>query len=272
MNLFRHQSLKELTDQQVRFAPVSVRLDQLRRAEVLLTEIEPAKEYPYAFVCYRITEYRPETPGSLISGGDVIHDVALFISEIADSMPAMPIEEVAEPVLTLEEFSRKLNVTTKTINRWRKRGLIGLPVICKGRRHVGFLPSLVEPFLTANQKQVERSGRFTQLTEQEKEEILQRARNLIQGGIGSLTIISRRIARDMGRAPETVRYTVKNWDKEHPDQALFPSLTGPFDPATKQAIYSSFRRGISVNHLAKTFQRTASSMYRVIHEIRGSSG
>src|SRR5262249_38378719 len=161
---------------------------------------------------------------------------------------ALPVEEVDEPVLTLEEFSRKLNVTTKTINRWRKRGLIGLPVIHKGRRHVGFLPSLTDPFLLANRKRIEQSARFTQLTEEEKEEILQRARNLVNEGIASLTVISRRVAREMGRAPETVRYTVKNWDREHPEQALFPSLTGPFDPATKQAIYSSFRRGITVNN------------------------
>jgi RNA polymerase sigma factor (sigma-70 family) len=267
--LFNHEALQELTDQQVRFAPARVRIEQLRRAENLLSEIDRAKEYPYQFVCYRITDYRSEThPSLLISGHELVHDLGLFISSVARSIPAMPIDEVDEPVLTLEEFSRKLNVTTKTINRWRKRGLIGLPVIRKGRRHVGFLPSLTDPFLAANHKHVERSSRFTQLTEQEKEEILQRARNLIGDGVASLTVISRRIARDMGRAPETIRYTIKNWDREHPEQALFPTLTGPFDPATKQAIYSSFRRGISVNNLAKTFQRTASSMYRVIHEIR----
>ena len=72
----------------------------------------------------------------------------------------------------------------------------------------------------------------------------------------------------MGRATETVRYTLRNWDREHPDQPLFPTVTGPFDPATKQMIFNSFRRGITVNNLAKSFQRTASSMYRVIHEIR----
>lgn len=266
---FRHEALKELTDQQVRFAPASVRLEQLRRAEKLLAEVDRERGYPYQFVCFRITEYRPETyAGLVIPGGDLIHDLGLFISQVARSMPALPIADVDEPVLTLEEFSRKLNVTTKTVNRWRKRGLIGLPVIHNGRRHVGFLASLTDPFLAANRQQVERSGRFSQLTEQEKEEILQRARGLLTEGVASLTVISRRIARDMGRAPETIRYTIKNWDREHSEQALFPALTGPFDPATKQVIYSSFRRGISVHNLAKTFQRTASSMYRVIHEIR----
>jgi RNA polymerase primary sigma factor len=269
VNTFRHDSLMQLTDQQVRFAPPSVRLEQLRNAEKLLGEVDLLKEYPYQFVCYRITDFRSDANAAeLMMGRDLVHDLGMFIREVARSMPAMPIEELNEPVLTLEEFSRKLNVTTKTVNRWRKRGLIGLPVIYKGRRLVGFLPSLTDPFLAANREHVSRSGRFSQMTEQEKEDILQRARNLVRQGVASLTEISRRVAHDIGRATETVRYTLRNWDREHPDQPLFPSVTGTIDPATKQMIFNSFRRGITVHNLAKSLQRTASSMYRVIHEIR----
>ncbi len=54
-------------------------------------------------------------------------------------------------------------------------------------------------------------------------------------GVGSLTEVSRRIARRLGRSPETVRYTIKNFDREHPEQALFPDLTGSLD-AADQAI------------------------------------
>ncbi len=266
---FIYDALQELTDQQVRFAPPSRRLEQMARAEQLLAEIDLEKQYPYQFVCFRITDYRPEGYGDLlILGKDLQHDLGLFIAELANSMPAVPVEDVAEPVLTLEEISRKLNVTPKTINRWRKRGLIGLPVISNGRRHVGFLPSLVDPFLTANQARVERGSRFTQLRLEEKEDILRRARRLARLCGGSLTEISRRIARRLGRSPETVRYTIRNFDRAHPDQALFPDLTGPFDTDTKQVIFNSFRRGISVDMLANRFQRTCSSMYRVINEIR----
>jgi RNA polymerase primary sigma factor len=87
-------------------------------------------------------------------------------------------------------------------------------------------------------------------------------------GGGTLTEISRRIARRLGRSAETVRYTIKNYDREHPDQALFPNLTGPLDAETKQTIYSSYRRGVDVDTLAKRFQRTRTSMYRVINEVR----
>jgi RNA polymerase primary sigma factor len=168
---FKHPALKQLTDQQVRFVPPARRMDQLARAEQLLAEIDPDRQYPYQFVCFRITDYRPDAyPDLLIEGQDLEHDLGLLISELADSLPAVPVEQVAEPVMTLEEISKKLNVTPKTINRWRKRGLIGLPVLCNGRRQVGFLPSLVDPFLTANQQRVERGARFSHLTQLEKDD------------------------------------------------------------------------------------------------------
>jgi len=144
---YKHQALKELADQQVRFAPPPRRLEQLKRAELLLAELDPQKDYPYQFICYRVTDYRSESyPGLLMHGHEIIHDMGLWINELASSLPAIRVEEVAEPVLTLDEISKKLNVTTKTINRWRKRGLIGIPVVKSGRRQVGFLPSLVDPF------------------------------------------------------------------------------------------------------------------------------
>jgi RNA polymerase sigma factor (sigma-70 family) len=261
--------LKQLTDQQVRFAPPSRRLEQLSRAERLLGEIEPARQYPYQFVCYRITEFRPDSyPDLLIDGRDLQRDLYLFIAELARSMPAVPVETVAEPVLTLDQMSKQLNVSTKTINRWRQRGLIGLPFVCNGRRQVGFLQSLVEPFLEANQDRVDRGSRFSQLSDMEKEDILRRAKRLARVGSGTLTEISRRIARRLGRSPETVRYTIKNYDREHPNEALFPTVGGTLDTETKQAIFSSYRRGISVDILAKRFRRNRTSMYRVINEVR----
>jgi len=269
MTTYKNQALKELADQQVRFAPPPRRLDQLKRAEQLLTEIDPSRAYPYQFICYRITDFRSDVnPGLLIPGEDVIHDLGLWINELATSLPAIPVEDVDEQVLSTEEISKKLNVTTKTINRWRKRGLIGIPVICNGHRQMGFLPSLVDPFLAANKDRLEKSGKFTLLTQEEKDDILRRARRFARLGLGSLSEVSRRIARRLGRSTEAVRYTIKNFDRENPEQALYPDITGPLDASAKLVIYNSYRRGMDVDTLAKNFQRNRSSMYRVLNEIR----
>jgi len=270
MDTYKTQAIKELTDQQVRFAPPARRLEQLNRAERLLAEIDPNRQYPYQFICFRITEYRPDSHADLvIQGSDLRHDLYLVIKDLVKSMPAIPMEEVPEPVLTLEQVSKRLNVSTKTISRWREKGLVGArPILCNGKRQMGFVQSMVDRFLATNPNRVERGGRFSQMSDLEKEDILRRAKRLAHVGGGTLTEVSRRIARRLGRSPETIRYTIKNFDRSYPDLALFPNVAGPLDAGTKETIFSSYRRGIPVDTLARRFRRTRTSMYRVINEVR----
>jgi RNA polymerase primary sigma factor len=266
---FNIPALEELTNQQVRYAPQARRQEQLGRAQKLLEEIEPDRKYPYQYICFRITEYRSEVhPQLLIDGTDLAHDLRLLIEALAARVENNKAQAAPdEDILTLEQISRRLNVSTKTIRRWRRYGLVGQPVVREGKRQIGFSPSVVERFLENNPDRVNRGSKFSQLSESEREDILRRARRLAHVG-GSLTEVSRRIARRLGRSAETIRYTIKNFDREHPDQALYPKMTGPLDAQTKDTIYRSYCRGIAVDTLAKRFQRTRTSMYRVINEVR----
>ena len=261
--------MRQLADQLVRFAPPARRLQNLANAEALLRDLDAEKRYPYQFVCFRITDYRPESLGDrVVTGADLEHDLFLLIDGLSRVSPAVPVGSVAEPVLTLEEMSRQLNVSTKTLSRWRHRGMPSRRIVQKGRCQIGFLPSVVNRFLSLNQERVERSRKFSLLSELEREEILRRARRLSRITGGSLTEVSRRIARRLGRSPETVRHTIKTFDRQHPELALFPTTTGPLNVVAKQTIFDSYRRGIPVQTLAKKYHRTPTSMYRVIHEVR----
>lgn len=257
MTSFKHPALKQLTDQQVRFAPPARRLEQMARAKQLLAEIEGGKRYPYQYVCYRITDYRPDSyPDLLIDGDDLLADLPLLI------------EGLDEPVVTIEELGKRLNVSTKTIRRWSTLGLVGRRVVRDGKRQVCYQQSVIDRFLTTHPDRVQRGGRFSQMSDAERLDILRRAKRLAKVVGGTLTEVSRRIARRLGRSVEAVRYTIRNFDRQYPDQALFPNLTGPLDEKTKRMIYSSYRRGITVDTLAKTYNRTRTSMYRVINEER----
>ncbi|VTS02354.1 sigma-70 family RNA polymerase sigma factor [Tuwongella immobilis] len=266
MNDYLDEALKQLADQ-VRFAPPARRQEQIARAEKLLGEIDANRRYPYSWVCYRLTDFRPTTHSELVFSGETLkHDLGVFIRKVGRTIPALPVEQLPEPVLTLEEISKKFNVSTKTISRWRVRGLVGQRIIRNGRRQLGFPQSVVESFLQNHHDRVQRSARFSHLTDAEKESILRRARRLSQAG-GSLTEVSRRIAKRLGRSVEAVRYTIKHFDQQNPQQALFPALAGPLDGSAKESIYHSYRRGIPVNELAKQYGRTRTSMYRVINEV-----
>ncbi|HEX3150921.1 MAG TPA: sigma-70 family RNA polymerase sigma factor [Gemmataceae bacterium] len=265
---FRAPALKELTDQQVRFAPAARRREQVARAAKLLGELDPAKVYPYQFVCFRITDYRPDAHGDLlIPAGDLKHDLAEFIRRVERSIPPLPIEQAVEPILTLEEVSKRLNVSTKTIGRWRIRGLVGQRVIVKGRRQIGFPRSMLDRFLEEHSSLVERGSNFSRLGDEERDTILYRARRLAQAG-GDITTVSRRLARRLSRSVEAIRYTIKNFDRAHPDQAIFPDRKGPLDAPTKEMIFDQYERGIPVGTLTKKYERSRTAVYQAINEVQ----
>ena len=111
-NEYRIASIRELRDQQIKFAPRGKRSEQADRAEKLLTEIDPVRDYPFDFLFYRVTEVRPDSTGyRLIKGTDVVHDLRLFVEDITDSMN-LRVEEAAEPVHTVEDLSKMFNVST----------------------------------------------------------------------------------------------------------------------------------------------------------------
>ena len=72
----------------------------------------------------------------------------------------------------------------------------------------------------------------------------------------------------MNRSVETIRYTLKQFDKQHPDLAVFPEQTGVLTDEVKQKIYQQSRRGESVDALARRFCRTKTTIYRVLNEMR----
>jgi RNA polymerase primary sigma factor/RNA polymerase sigma factor len=80
--------------------------------------------------------------------------------------------------------------------------------------------------------------------------------------------VTKRLAKRLGRSIETIRYTLKQFDQEHPDLAVFPENTGPLSEETKQKIYHQYRRGTSVEVLVKRYCRTKTSIYRIVNEMR----
>ncbi|MGL6074708.1 MAG: sigma-70 family RNA polymerase sigma factor [Fimbriiglobus sp.] len=265
---FKQPSLKELTDQQVRFATQSRRLEQLVKAQSLMSEVELGRVYPYSYIVFKLTDYRPDdTTDVNIPGLDLKHDLGLFIHKVEKSLPPVPIDLVAEPMLSLEEVSEKFHVSTKTISRWRMQGLFARHVLRDNRKILGFPFSAVEIFAKAHSDQVARGAKFSHLTETEKDNIILLARKSASEG-RNLTEVSKSIADSLGRSTEAIRYTIKNFDRQHPDLAVFPARTGPLDAATKQQIYQSFQEGTPMKLIEKNYGRTRSTIHNVINEVR----
>ncbi|MFM7205960.1 MAG: sigma-70 family RNA polymerase sigma factor [Planctomycetaceae bacterium] len=168
-----------------------------------------------------------------------------------------------EQVLSIEDLARRFNVSTKTISRWRDHGLVAQRYTVDGRRRVGFLASAVERFVRDNPLRIERGGRFSQLSDDEHEKIVSWARRLAIAGACPADV-HRRIADRLGRSVETIRYTLKRYDQEHPDTAVFPAADGHLRPESRARIYQHHLAGEPVESIARRYHRSKASIYRVI--------
>ena len=267
---FHHPAIKQLTDQQKRYAPIDKRLEQMDRAESFLASIEAETQYNYQTLCESITGFRPDKyPDLQITAEELQHDLPLFVEELSASLE-MPVEQAGEQVLTVDELSERFNVSTKTVDRWRKRGLVSRRFKFGNRSRVGFLRSSVDRFVNEHSLEVDRGSRFTQLSDTEKLEIVMKARRLARHGACPAEV-GKRLSRWFNRSPETIRYTLKQYDDEHPENAVFPTATTTLTPERKQEIFQKFSNGMSADALAEEYCRTRTSIYRIVSEVRAET-
>ena len=116
---FNCEPLRELC-RQLLFAPANRRMKQVKRAEELHDQIDPKRNYPFDFVNYRITGYHHQLPEeTMLVGEAALPDLRLLIDRLSGSLT---IEATADqPAESTQELAERLNVSTKTVGRWRKR-------------------------------------------------------------------------------------------------------------------------------------------------------
>jgi RNA polymerase primary sigma factor len=269
MRQIKNQNLAQLL-MQLRFTPQKKRRKQLDSAEKLLAIIKADKEYPFEFVCFHITGFHPkalpEQPP--IKGDELAEDLRIFIAKLSSQL-ALAVAEQNQKVYTIEALADSLDVSTKTIHRWRKRSLIARKFIFDdGKKRIGFLQSAVDKFLKENPNLTAKAKNFHRLTEKEKQQIIKQARAL-----ASRTTLSRhqtidRIAAKLSKAHETIRYTLLNYEKANPDKPISNEPTGVVSPAEAAELYKIFKQGCSVKELMSSFSRSKSSIYRLINQQR----
>ena len=266
---YRTPSIRKFRDDQFSVGSPDEILRQAERAEALIGEINPKETYRSAELLRRVAgkKKRRDASGEEAAlGKHALHDLQLFVEDASEAA-GMTAESAGEQIVTMQELAKQLNVSTKTITRWRKQGLVGRRFLHRGRVRIGFLKSSVLQFVRANRERVRRGAEFSQLSDEERCQIIVEARRMAESGAWPAEI-TKRLADSSGRNVETIRYTLRHFDKENPDEAIFPDHHGPPRPETAQKIYQQYRRGESIDALSKKFCRTKASIQRIILKMR----
>lgn len=272
MRSIQNQNLAQLLEQ-LRFASEKQRLKQLDAAEKLLMLIDKDREYPFDFVCFRITGFQPknlpEQPP--IKGAQLAEDLHIFTSRLSNRL-ARPIHEQKEKVYTIGELAAAFGVSTKTIHRWRKQGLIARKYFFDGgKKCLGFTQSALDWFIEANPELIGKAKVFVRLTKSQKQQIIKQAIALAADSKLFRRQVINRIAAKIGRAHETVRYIIINYEKTHPEKPIFKKPSGVIDSAQANELYKLFKQGTPIKELMRRFYRSRSSIYRIINERRAKA-
>ena len=269
MRRIQNQNLTQLLIQ-LKFTPPKQRKKQLDAAEKLYAIIEPQKEYPFEFIIFHITGFRPKNLPEqiLIKGDELAKDLRTFIARLSSQMD-IDADEQKQKVYTIDQLAKTLNVSPKTINRWRQRGLIARRFTFKdGKKKLGFLQSSVNKFVNENPELTTYAKNFTKVTEDEKMQIIKQAANLVARTSLSAYQIFEKIAAKTGKAHETVRYIILNHDEVNPRKRVFKLPPGVIRPEAAAELYKLYKQGCSLEELMTRFGRSKSSVYRIINRQR----
>jgi RNA polymerase primary sigma factor len=264
---FRIDSLGALA-RQLEFTPLETRAAQVSAAEELLHAIEPNRAYPLEFVVYRITGYRPRrVSDDLLTGVALQHDLGLLIEHVSGTLDQQA-ADFTEPVLAIEDVCARFNVTSKTIQRWRRKGLPARRfVFADGKRRVGFLLCSVERFFASQREQAPAGMNLSAVGESECGQIIRRARRLVERGSCAEEIF-RRIGKKLNRSPAAIGHILRKHDQEQPQDAILPRAAAPIGEEERLKIARGYRRGLSLRELSLQSERPVAAIYRVILQER----
>jgi RNA polymerase primary sigma factor len=106
------------------------------------------------------------------------------------------------------------------------------------------------------------------MSAEEKSYIVSRARDLVAAERCGLHAVTSRIAEETGRAVETIRYTLRAFDREHPQEALFDRAEQGKVIDESTVIYEAHAAGQDVRSLAARFGRREGEVRRILTKVR----
>lgn len=280
---YRYQSpwMQDFAAQLLR-GPKRLRLRQLLGVEFVLSVVESGRQYPGDFVQHALTGFRNPAAFSGARNGDARHNADTLISadalrgdlaQLAEQLSedaALPLEAYDGRLYSIEDLAERFDVSTKTIFRWRRRGLVGWKFRCQDRRlRVVFADRCVRRFVAENAALVQRGRSFSQLSPVERQQIVDRATALVGQGSKTANAVARVISEETGRAVETIRLILRAHDESHPGAGVFNRANHTLCPDDQRlAVWSAYCDGEPIEHLAARFERPAKWIYRAVTQMR----
>lgn len=255
----RVPALAEL-DRQLRFVPAHAARLHVQRAESLLPRIDPSVGYPSDWLVFQITGMRSDNvPADVAPGDAILSDLPAFIERISIIAAFNADELRAQGWIALTELAKRWSVSTRTLQRFKRLGLVGRRASLgkRGTAVVLYHPDAAQRVRDLHGPRLTRAAAYTRVPKAQRERlalVADRAERLLKV---SPARAARTVAKKTGRSLQTVRRAIA---ASKPEGAK-PSAR-PLDLHHQRIIERAVRMGVPIKVIAKKWNRTEAGVLR----------
>lgn len=213
-------ALKTMINLCIRLSPRDKKIKAISKARELLQTINPKGTYVYSELYESVMGYPLSNPPHFSLNGAITSKFLVCFMESISACAELGSEDLgSETLYDSAQLSALLNISTKTIDRYRDQGLLPSTIVrIDGRQKMIFLPDDVEHLKRQLGDKLEKASQFSFLSDDEKQIIRERGKELYREGIGP-TETAKTIAKEMRRSVEAIRYTLKKTSEKKADTA-----------------------------------------------------
>ncbi|MBX3315361.1 MAG: hypothetical protein KF902_00705 [Phycisphaeraceae bacterium] len=253
--------------EELRFAPRDALERDVERIERLAAEIDPEARYPAEWVVFRVTGFRSGVEETLmVSGSELLRD----LSALAERLSAVGGLRASEGAYTLDELALRWGVSTKTIERLRRRGLIARRVVgATGRSRLSFSRGPTERFFELNRGIVERASGYSRTDDRIRGRVIRCAGLYREAGL-TLNQAAGRIALRYNRSKEAIRKQLIRHDQSCVASGRAP-LFGwrePVRSSRSRWALEEVSRGREPRSIAREAGRSPAAVRRAVNVLR----
>lgn len=248
--------------EQLRFAPKAALVKDIQRTIETIGLVEPQTTYPAEWVAFRITGYRSEQASDPLLGSMLKADLSRLVERLsAQSRLSADDLRPLGPGFDQPSLLKRWNISRKSLERYRAKGLIAVRVLsARGRSSLFFPRATTQTFEAMNSEALERAAAFTRVDEPTRSAIRERAAKIRRRTPVKRSRLSSHLARKTGRSRAAI-------ERALPAPRRSERRPRPSHKA-KLALLARFESGIGPGELARQARKSRPAIVRALNLAR----
>lgn len=260
LSRIRLRALEELA-RELRFAPRPAAARHVAAVLELATEIDPARAYAEDWVEHRITGYRKKSAEAVQLVGEAVLADLSALAERLSNQSKLESADLGQELLSLRTLRERWAISHRTIERYRRKGLIGLRVRgASGRLQLVFPKSNILWFERASGARLAAAREYTRLTPEGQDRIVRAALRVRSEAANSLARVSAAVAEECGVSAGVARAVLRA------HEAFAPPAR--HDHRQRRIAFRAWVRGVGPAEIAGRLRTTRATVHRLINAER----